>query len=77
MALFKQTYTNSNQFILIGLHLCAGQNYWNWNLVNPYVIGPSNQLFINKFFDLIIPSNLKNPKWPPGGPKMGDGVLKG
>ena len=48
-----------------------------WKYVKPYVIEPSDQLLLNKFFDSIIPSeNLKNPKWPPWGLKMADGVLK-
>ena len=29
-------------------------------------------LFDHSFYE-----NLKNPKWPPGGPKMADGVWKG
>ena len=43
----------------------------------PYVIGPPEQLSLIMFVDSIIPSNLKNPKWPQGGFKMVDGVWKG
>ena len=45
------------------------------------VIGHFKPLLLNKFFDPSTPSmrnidHLKNPKWPPGGPKMADGVWK-
>ena len=36
----------------------------------------SNQLLLNKFIDHSFYENLKNSKWPPGGPKMVDGVNK-
>ena len=59
-----------------------------WKGVEPKVIGRSEQLSQNKFFDPSTPSmrkiddgeekkeyeNLKNPKWPPMGHKMADGV---
>ena len=52
------------------------------DMVGKGVIGRSDQLSINKFFDPSTPSmrniaHLKNPKWPPGGPKMADVVWKG
>merc|ERR1712212_1110690 len=46
-----------------------------WKYVKPYVIEPSDQLLLNKFFDLIIPSmrtsKIQNghqgaSKWPAG-----------
>ena len=43
--------------------------------VKPQVIGPSNQLSQNTFFDSIIPS-MRTSKRPPGGLKMADGVWK-
>ena len=47
------------------------------NNLSPMLFDPPLQFWLNKCFVSIIPKNLKNSKWPHGGPKMTDGVWKG
>ena len=48
--------------LVIGQTLC----YWTLQSLDKFF-----------WFDHSFYENLKNPKWPPGGPKMADGVWKG
>merc|ERR1712115_453897 len=55
---------------------------WNAARSRQNGFGTLRQLSLNKFLDLSTPSTRKegdgrNPEWPPGGPKMAEGVWKG